>query len=152
MGITIERPRPEEAPELTRVILSSKSYWGYTDEWLERCKNVLGVSPAMIRSKDFFVGRSEGDIVFIYSLRRKGKGMYELDDCWVAPGYIGRGYGRMMFEHMVGTLRSVGGITLEILSDPNAEGFYRRMGAVRVGERPSRVDGRPLPVLEYRVK
>jgi len=35
---------------------------------------------------------------------------------------------------------------LEIGSDPNAEHFYLRMSARRIGDRPA---GRPLPLLAY---
>src|SRR5207302_7733682 len=37
--------------------------------------------------------------------------------------------------------------SLEIASDPNAQGFYRRMGARPVGFVPSRPRGRRLPLL-----
>ena len=39
---------------------------------------------------------------------------------------------------------------LEIESDPNAQGFYERMGAKKIGEHRGEVDGQPriLPVLE----
>ncbi len=40
-----------------------------------------------------------------------------------------------------------GGATLRIASDPNAEGFYLKMGARRVGETPSQPEGRALPLL-----
>ena len=39
---------------------------------------------------------------------------------------------------------------LEIESDPNAQGFYERMGAKKVGEAVGELDGqaRVLPILE----
>jgi hypothetical protein len=33
--------------------------------------------------------------------------------------------------------------SVEILSDPNAESFYRKMGAHRTGESISQIDGEP---------
>jgi hypothetical protein len=33
--------------------------------------------------------------------------------------------------------------SVEISSDPNAEGFYKKMGAYRVGESTSELDGEP---------
>ncbi|WP_161569552.1 GNAT family protein [Veronia nyctiphanis] len=38
--------------------------------------------------------------------------------------------------------------TLRITSEPNAEGFYRKMGAVTVGEFQSKPAGRVLPMME----
>jgi hypothetical protein len=42
---------------------------------------------------------------------------------------------------------------LEIESDPNAESFYERMGAHRVGASIKEVDGqrRELPILRYEI-
>jgi len=42
---------------------------------------------------------------------------------------------------------------MRIESDPNAEGFYLRMGARRIGIKAAEVDGvqRELPVLVYEV-
>jgi hypothetical protein len=56
------------------------------------------------------------------------------------------------FEHAVHTVRSLGGSRLTIVSDPHAEGFYRRMGASRVGEASSKPEGRTLPVLALLIR
>lgn len=42
---------------------------------------------------------------------------------------------------------------MKIEADPNAEDFYQRMGAIRVGTIASEVCGqrRELPLLEYRL-
>lgn len=46
--------------------------------------------------------------------------------------------------------RALGLSSLLIDADPNAEGFYLRMGAERVGEVPSgSISGRMLPLLRY---
>ena len=45
-----------------------------------------------------------------------------------------------------------GGAGLLIPSDPFADAFYRRMGAVRIGDAPSdAIPGRRLPLLEFAV-
>lgn len=145
----IERPHPDEAGELTKILLASKKHWNYPTEWLDLWADELSVTPEAIRSRDFYVGRNEEQIVFVYSVRQMHGSEYELEDCWVAPQYIGHGYGRILFEHLQTTLQTLGCSKLTILSDPHAEGFYRKMGAVRVGEQPSQLQGRSLPILEY---
>ena len=39
---------------------------------------------------------------------------------------------------------------LQLEADPNAVGFYEKMGMVKIGERNSEVDGQPrvLPIME----
>ncbi len=70
---------------------------------------------------------------------------------WVLPEAMGRGVGRSLFSHALERARILGFRELEIESDPNAEGFYQRMGAHRVGTSTKVLAGhnRELPVLVY---
>lgn len=78
----------------------------------------------------------------VYCAWRDGRvvGFYALEA-------IGQGIGAQLLAHAVLTMRRDGAGMLRIASDPNAEGFYVKMGARRVGEVPSRPDGRRLPLL-----
>ena len=152
MELVIEKPKPEEAEDLTRAVIASKKHWGYPDEWVDLWKDDLSVTPEAIRSREFYVGRNGEEVVFVYSVRHISDRKCELEDCWVSPQYIGKGYGRILFEHLKGTLESLDCCKLVIVSDPNAEGFYLKMGAIRVGEKPSKLKDRVLPVLEYEIE
>jgi len=68
---------------------------------------------------------------------------------WVTPTAIGSGLGRMLWSHAVETARANGYTAFSIESDPNAEGFYLRHGAKRVGEIVSAATGRVLPLMSY---
>ncbi len=69
--------------------------------------------------------------------------------CFVEPDAIGRGVGRALYSHVMRAARELGFTRITIDSDPNAEPFYRRMGARPVGRTPSgSTAGRELPVLE----
>ena len=72
----------------------------------------------------------------------------ELEHFWVAPTRMGEGIGRALFTHAVEHCRAIGARRLWISADPNAEGFYARMRARRVGEVPSTPAGRRLPRLD----
>ncbi|MGO9078340.1 MAG: GNAT family N-acetyltransferase [Streptosporangiaceae bacterium] len=65
---------------------------------------------------------------------------------------IGTGLGRQLWQHALSTASAAGFTSLRVEADPNAEGFYRAMGARRVSQAPSAsVPGRFLPVLEMRL-
>ncbi len=68
-----------------------------------------------------------------YALVERGSKV-ELEHLWVLPEHIGTGIGRALFDHAVRKAAALGATILSIEADPNAEGFYRRMGARRVGE------------------
>ncbi|MFQ5955797.1 MAG: GNAT family N-acetyltransferase, partial [Kiloniellales bacterium] len=87
-------------------------------------------------------------VVGVASLSRDGDEA-ELENLWVLPGFIGRGIGKVLFEHVAATARRQGCSRLRIVSDPNARAFYERMGARIDGDVPSRPEGRRLPCLIY---
>lgn len=67
---------------------------------------------------------------------------------FVDPGVIGKGVGRLLFQHAVATARNLGFTQFTIDADPNAEPFYEAMGAVPVGVIPSgSIPGRTLTQL-----
>lgn len=151
MKLTITRPTPEDAQELNEVAFASKKYWGYPDEWFILWQDDMTITPQVLASRDFYVGENKKGIVFIYSISKVADGTCELEDAWIAPPFIGQGFGRLMFDHIRLTLKAINCTRLLIVSDPNAEGFYLKMGAERIGERLSKPDGRMLPLLEYKV-
>jgi predicted N-acetyltransferase YhbS len=92
-------------------------------------------------------------MVGFYALVGEGREL-DLEHLWVTPEHIGTGVGRLLFDHAVRRAVSLGAETVRIESDPNAEGFYRRMGAVRAGEISYPIDGqkRTLPLLVAEVR
>ena len=64
---------------------------------------------------------------------------------------MGRGIGRALFEHAVEQTRRLGHRSLKIEADPNAAGFYIRMGARRAGSTVTSVQDpqRELPLFVY---
>ncbi len=61
---------------------------------------------------------------------------------WVVPERIGAGVGRALFEHAVRQASLMQASFIDITADPHAESLYQRMGARRVGEVVSELDGR----------
>jgi Acetyltransferase (GNAT) family. len=88
-----------------------------------------------------------------YVLTTEDDGLH-LDHLWIVPGAMRRGIGRGLFEHAVSQARQLGFDSIKIEADPNAEGFYKRMGARRVGATISRVEGevRELPRMEFQLR
>jgi len=59
----------------------------------------------------------------------------------LSPAWIGLGAGRLLFEHAIERAASRGASIAEIEADPNAEGFYLKMGAQRVGKNVYEMEG-----------
>ncbi len=108
----------------------------------------LEVSPGFVRDNEVYVAVSGGEPVGFYALVGGGRGL-DLEHLWVLPAWIGTGLGQKLFGHAMRRAQELGARTLTIESDPNAEGFYRRMGARRAGENVYELEGREraLPVM-----
>ena len=76
----------------------------------------------------------------------------ELGNLWARPSEIGTGLGRLLWQDAMATAAAAGFEYLDIDAEPNAEGFYRKMGAERVGQTPSgSIPGRMLPQMRITV-
>jgi ribosomal protein S18 acetylase RimI-like enzyme len=144
--VEIRPARPDDAPALTRVAHAAKRHWRYPEELILQWKDALTVSEDFIAGFPVFCAVVGAEIVGFYALSGDGP-TREVEHFWVAPEHIGRGIGTRLFDHLLLTLREARVATVRIASDPHAEGFYRRMGARRVGEVPSVPEGRTLPLL-----
>lgn len=145
----IHTVHPTHIETLTRIALAAKRHWGYPERWIEIWTPLLTFTPADLERADFFVAQIEDEIVGFYSLITAGP-RAELENLWVLPAFMGRGVGRGLFEHALARARELGCSELEIESDPNALGFYEKMGARVVGQHVGEVDGAPrvLPLLQ----
>ena len=143
----IRRAQAEDCDELTRVAHAAKRFWGYDEQLILLWRADLTLTPALVEELEVYCAVDETRIVGFYALSGEGDER-ELEHMWVDPQQMGAGVGRALFEHLLAHLRQSGATRLNIESDPNAEGFYRRMGAERIGESPSTPAGRFLPVLE----
>ena len=145
----VARARSENAEALTSIATAAKRHWGYPEGWICRWKDVLTVTADYIQFNPTFVALVDGKIVGFYALRFQAAEA-QLDHLWVLPATMRRGIGRTLFEHAERTAREAGAVNLKVESDPHAEGFYRRMGAVVYGQQAAPTDGqaRFLPLLQ----
>ncbi len=143
------RARASEAAALSELAFRSKAYWGYETDFLEACRPELTLTPEFIGRAEVHLLELHGRPLGFYSLVRWNSDI-ELGHFFVDAQHIGNGVGRALWQHAVGRARALGFERLLVQSDPNAEGFYLRLGAERIGEVPSRIQaGRSLPLLLY---
>jgi len=141
------RPAAEtEASVLTKVALDAKRYWGYPEHWIKHWESDLTISSDFILDNHVYVAEEDGQIQGFYALIVSGD-RAELDHMWVAPACIGTGVGKALFLDAMERAAALKVLAVEISADPNAAGFYRRMGATDVGETDASFDGvtRKLP-------
>jgi GNAT superfamily N-acetyltransferase len=132
-----------DEPRLREIAGAAKAHWGYDAErvagWAARLELADGAETwvAIV-----------GDAVVAWAALVPGPSVCILDDLWVEPPFIGRGIGSALFRHAAYRARRLGANWLQWEAEPDAVGFYEKLGAVRVGETLSSW-GRMLPVMQY---
>jgi len=76
----------------------------------------------------------------------------ELEHLWVAPKHIGTGVGKELFLHAMQRAAGRDVSEVQISADPNAEGFYKKMGAHRIGDVQANMDDKPRTVPRLSIK
>jgi len=147
--VTIRRSTPEEAETLTTIALEAKRYWGYPEHWIKHWEADLTITPDFIHDNQVYVAEADGEIRGFYALCVNGD-KAELEHMWVTPACIGTGVGKELFLDAMERAAALDVRDVELSADPNAAGFYERMGAKQIGEVDSPIDGqvRKLPRLK----
>jgi ribosomal protein S18 acetylase RimI-like enzyme len=149
----IVRAKPEDVEALTEIAHAAKRHWGYPERWIEAWRDILTMRPEFIAANVAYCAMKDDNVVGFYVLTTESDGLH-LDHLWIIPAAMRRGIGRALFEHAVDQVRKAGFDLIKIEADPNAEGFYKRIGAQRVGTSVSEVEGekRELPLLAYQLE
>jgi len=112
------------------------------------CRDELTIGADDVAAKRVVVAEDEHGVLGVASLVGSAPAG-ELGLLFVDPQAIGTGAGRALYRHVLATARELGFTRLSIEADPNAEPFYRAMGARPAGAGPSgSVPGRTLPLLD----
>lgn len=145
----IRSAKVQDCHLLSNLAYKSKAYWGYTEDFLQQCKDDLTVTKEYIEKNPVYVMESDNKIVAFYSFTIHKK---KLDTLFIDPDYIGKGLGRMIWDHLLTKAKELGISEFTLDSDPNAEGFYLKMGAKNIGFTPSTVfPDRHLPLMKVSV-
>ena len=142
----IRQATTDEAATLTQIALDAKRHWGYPEHWITHWEKDLTISPEFIRDNHVYVAEEDDQLRGFYALCVEGE-VAELEHMWVTPACIGTGIGKELFLDAMERAAKLNVIAVELSADPNAAGFYRRMGATQTGETESAIDGqtRRLP-------
>jgi GNAT superfamily N-acetyltransferase len=153
MDVRIREARSEDAGALTEIAHAAKRSWGYPEAWVQSWSATLTLDADAIATMRVRVAEDDAGILGFRALAGEGRSM-RLEHLWVWPDAMGRGVGRALVEDARAEAAGRGAEVLVIESDPHAEVFYRRLGAITVGAVPAPAPGAPdrsLPVMHLPV-
>jgi GNAT superfamily N-acetyltransferase len=135
--LTIRDARPSEAGRLAEIVIQSDAYQGM---YINHAAN-QHIDPEYIESNHVRVGESKfGKIVAFYSLLVPGRGNRvgdaELDYMFVDNDQQKKKIGTALFNDALDTARAFHLKRIYIVAHPPSVGFYKKMGAMHVGDLP----------------
>jgi GNAT superfamily N-acetyltransferase len=148
----IERAILSQAEVLTQIAFAAKRHWDYPEHWIQLWAPILTITPEFIEGNETYVAYLEDELMGFCAISIEDE-RASVEHLWVLPERMSKGVGTELFKYMLAGCQELGARVLEIESDPNAQGFYERMGAQKVGEVVGKVDGQPrvLPLLEIKL-
>lgn len=140
---------PPDVDFLTGLAMRSKASHGYDEIFMEQCREELAIREQTLGERDVWVAENDGTIVGFFGLEPPNHGVAEVNPIFVEPGLQQSGVGRALWQKLEERARFAGAKAIGLDSDPNAQGFYEKMGMRAIGWSPSgSIPGRVLPRMQ----
>lgn len=150
--VNIRNAKIDEYEILTDVAIKSEAYWGYDSDYMNKFKSIYNVSKEFINNNPTVIIEEDNNIVGFYGVINHCSEA-SLEYFFIEPKYIGRGYGKLLWNYLIKDCKNLGIKEFSIVTSPQAKDFYVKMGAVQCGEVESLLKkGRIIPQLIYTVE
>jgi GNAT superfamily N-acetyltransferase len=146
VNVVIRSARADEGPRLKEIAIAAKGFWGYEPDQVRSWADQGDFTPERLQELILFVAESDGRAIGWASLIPKDEVGW-LDDLWIDPDWIGKGVGSLLFRRAADHAKTMGARRLEWEAEPNAIGFYEKMGGTYVRQSEQTEWGRTLSVM-----
>lgn len=149
--MTIEKANITDNEILTEITKKSKAYWGYSAEQIQKWDKNLTISQDYIRDNSTFKLVDNNVIIGYYSYVFENEKVVKLDNLFILPEHIGRGFGKYLLLDFLNRMKEEKTEKITLDSEPNAEEFYAKMGFVKIGEFETSIKNRFMPIMEMKL-
>jgi len=145
----IEKANSDDHKILTDITKKSKAFWGYSEEQIAQWDDVLTITKGYIQTNLAYKLIKESQVIGYYTYFNTETYTVKLDNLFVLPEYIGKGYGNYLMVDFLNRIKENRNIKKVLLdADPNAEKFYQKFGFTTIGQLETSIKNRFLPIME----
>jgi len=130
----IEKANKADAGILTELTIRSKNHWNYGVEQIKEWRDDLTISETYILEKEVYKLAVENILVGYYSYFGFDKSDVKLDNLFVDPTFIGKGFGDILIKDFIQRIKLLKIERVVLEADPNVEEFYKRIGFKTIGK------------------
>ncbi|GAA3767485.1 GNAT family N-acetyltransferase [Flavobacterium ginsengiterrae] len=146
--MNIQKAKPEDHIHLTEITKKSKAFWGYSQEQILAWDKHLTITADYIQNNPVFTLVEENKIIGYYSYFKQENNQVKLDNLFILPEYIGKGFGTLLMNDFLQRMRDEKCQKIILDSEPKAEQFYQKLGFKKVGEFETSIKNRFMPIME----
>lgn len=142
-AVTIRDGVAAERVDLEALMFRSSVHASRYAEQLRAHPDAVSIPAVQFAARQVRVADAGGAMVGFAVLLDAIGGSCELDSLFVDPAWMGRGVGRRLVEDAAATARRTGAAAIGVVANPEAHGFYVRMGFRENGQAPTRFGPAP---------
>ncbi|CEG58554.1 GNAT family N-acetyltransferase [Legionella fallonii] len=135
---------------INTLIRESKGHWGYTETFLDEFMKQWGIKEHYIHTNEVVLLEKEKELISLFAFKINEEQLPELDLFFVHRNQIGKGIGKIMWQHVMHYAVEQNWTEFKIIADPHAEQFYQYMGAKNIGVFES-FPGRFVPAMMFQL-
>jgi GNAT superfamily N-acetyltransferase len=124
----VRAARIADEERLRQLTFESKAHWGYDRDRVRSWADGLSFPGDCER----WLAETDGKLLGWVGLSPPADGVAVLDHLWVDPAWMRRGVGSRLFRLAADRARELGAQRMEWSAEPNALGFYEKMGGRKV--------------------
>jgi len=119
---------------------------------MDRFKKIYLITEDFILNNPTYILKIDEKVIGFYGLLLKND-VTSLEYLFIEPTYIGKGYGKILWNHALEECQKIGVREFTIITSPEARAFYLKLGATIYNEVDSLISkGKKTPILIYRLK
>jgi N-acetylglutamate synthase-like GNAT family acetyltransferase len=147
----ILKAEPTDNELLTTITKMSKAYWGFSEDILKEWEHLLTITKDYIEKNKVYKLVLNDHIIGYYSYFSTDENTIKLDNIFILPEFIGKGFGKILMNDFLKNIKQIGINKVTLDAEPNAEKFYKTFGFETIGQLESSIKDRYLPIMELQI-
>jgi len=152
-NMTIRDANNLDIPFINEIMRVSKAHWGYGTAFMDVFMEKFSINEKYLAENTTKVLSQNEHIIGFFSFAFHDDQSLELYHFFLHPDFIGKGFGRDMWNACCLVAQELGANEFTLWSDPQAELFYSKMGCEKIGVKKSPLmENRYPSIMRYKLQ
>lgn len=139
----------KEIDYLSELVYNSEKSLGFDESYMSIFKDKYNINKEFIKNNPSYCMIEDDNIIGFFGLQNN-EPAYELEFFYINSDYLGKGYGKIMFQLLIEQFKALNIREINLVTSPESIEFYTKLGAVKIGETKSLIDcNRIIPKLKF---